>query len=248
MCAAGMTQMALAEREGFSEAKASMYVRAGNAITPQRIADAGLVPGDLAEIGIVKLGCIGAGPQDQLAARILAAVNASRRDDERAPAFEWKKGRKVEARATFRTTDLQSWSREERVEFIGTVGPLLAEARRLEGIEDPSVGEARLRLEKAHRIALNEAREDRTEQVLRLMELNAKLLLALNDRREAQAEFAGAQAKGRRRLQRLRLPLQRALRWVGLASTVEGESSTIEDRSRERDAQIRIRFDGERAA
>ncbi len=128
MCAAGMTQAALAEREEFSEGKASMYVRTGNAITPERIAEAGLAPEDLAGLGIVKLSAIASGPEDPLPARILAAVRASSTKEQHAPAFEWREGRKGVVRATFRTTDVASWSRDERVEFIGTLGPLLTEA------------------------------------------------------------------------------------------------------------------------
>src|SRR5690606_34277929 len=48
MCAAGTSQAVLAEREGFSTGKASMYVRVGRTLTPERIAEAGAVPEDLA--------------------------------------------------------------------------------------------------------------------------------------------------------------------------------------------------------
>ena len=132
MCAAGMTQAALAEREGFSEGKASMYVRAGSAITPERIAEAGLVPEDLAGFGITKLVTVAAGPEGEVPARIAAAVQPSSTEEDRQPSFEWQEGRKGFARATFRVPEVTAWSREERVEFIERVGPLLATARSVE--------------------------------------------------------------------------------------------------------------------
>lgn len=246
MCAAGMTQAALAEREEFSEGKASMYVRTGNAITPERIAEAGLAPEDLAAVGIVKLATIASGPEGQLPARILAAVTASSTAEEPVPAFEWTQGRNGIGRATLRTSDVASWTQEERVEFIGTFGPLLAEARRLECLEDPAVAEACSRLEEAHRIALIEAREARTEQLLRLMELNTKLLLAFNGSHDNQPDVGPGTRLPRLRL--FRRPLHRVLRWFGAASIIEGKASLIEDSAGEQGPQIRIRFDGEQAA
>ena len=249
MCAAGMTQGALAEREGFSEGKASMYVRTGNAITPERIAASGLVPEDLANLGIVKLVAIASGPEDQVPARLLAAVEPSAKEEEPVPAFEWKKGRKGFARATFRTADVGNWSPEERIEFISRVGPLLAQARRVEGMEDPAVVEARSRLEEAHRIAIMEAREDRTEQVLRLMELNEKLLSALNRSQGCRSDGGRKREPlGNRLLRLFRLPFQRARRWLRPSSTIAGGASMIEGSGGNDHAQFQIRFDGEQAA
>ena len=249
MCAAGMTQAALAEREGFSEGKASMYVRAGSAITPDRIAEAGLVPEDLAGFGITKLVTVAAGPVGEVPARIAAAVQPSSTEEDRQPSFEWQQGKKGYARATFRVPEVTAWSREERIEFIERVGPLLAQARSVEKLEDSSVAEVRSWLEEAHRVALLEAREDRTEQVLRLMELNTKLLLIVNHSPGSQPEM-GRKPPGKRNwlLAFIRAPFQRARYWLRLGSMSEPGASMIEGSRRDNNPQIPIRFGAEEAA
>ena len=246
MCAAGMTQAALAEQGGFSEAKASMYVRAGHTITPERIAEAGLVPEDLAGFGIVKLAAL-ASPQGQVADKIRAAVGQPSARPERSAAFEWQEGRNGIIRATFRTTDVAKWSPGERLEFIRSVGPLLAQARRVEGQEDPAVANVRAHLEAAHRIALIEVRAEWSDQVHKLTELNTKLLLELGARRERKREDRGAE-KGERTLNRFRQTLRRALRRFGLTSIIRGRSSIIEDRrDPEAEPQLPTRVDSDQA-
>jgi ParB/RepB/Spo0J family partition protein len=250
MCAAGMTQVALARREEFSEAKASMYVRTGGAITPARIAEAGLVPEDLAGFGITRLFTIAEGPDDELAARIAAAVEPpSTEGKELEPSFVWKEGKKGGALASLRTVDVEAWSREDRLHFIDCFGPLVAKVRSQEGLDDPVVAEVRSRLEEAHRLTIIQVREDRIGQEMRLRQMNTELLLALNSRREGQSyPVHTPEKRGLPLLRRLRVPFQQTLRWLRGASTVEGGASMVEHARREGDAQIRIRFDGEQAA
>jgi ParB/RepB/Spo0J family partition protein len=248
MKAVGMTQTALAAREGSSTGKASMYVRVGNAITAERIAEAGLMPEDLAALGITKLEAITHGPEDELNTRIAAAVLPAASEHKRASAFEWKEGRGGIARATFRGADVSTWSPEERVAFIESIGPILAQARSVQGLEDPAVVEARSRMEAAHRTTLIEAREERLAQVLRLTELNEKLVLALNGVHARQPVVRREDAGAGRIRQLLGVPLQRALRWFSEGSRIEGGASIVEEPAWKGDPQIRIRFEEEQAA
>lgn len=205
------------------------------------------MPEDLAGFGITKLVTVAAGPEGEVPARIAAAVQPSSAEEDRQPSFEWQEGRKGFARATFRVPEVTAWSREERIQFIEYVGPLLASARSVEQLEDPSLTEVRSRLEEAHRVSLLEAREDRTEQVLRLIECNTKLLLALNGRQQDRPEARG-EPKRSRLLRLLRRRLHGVQRWIHASPMVEGGASVIEDSNGERDPQIRIRFNGEQAA
>lgn len=249
MKAAGMTQQAIRARTGWSVGKVSSYVRVGDVLTAERIAEAGLVPADLAPVGITKLEAITKGPEDELNARIAAAVGPPATDGQRAPAFEWKKGRGGIRHATFRGTDVANWTPDERGAFVETIGPILAQARRVEGLEDPATAEVRAQLEEAHRLALIKVREERVEQVLRLTDMNEKLVRTLAAKHADEALVGRTQeANPLPLVQRLGASLHRAIDWLRGGSTIERGVSIVEGSPRKKEAQIRIQFDGEEAA
>lgn len=247
LCAGGMTQAAVACLKGVSEGKASMYVRVGNALTPERIANARVALEDMAGLGITKLAGIASGPEQEISQRIAAAVQRSPGPSKPEPMFEWHKGRRGVTRAVFRGLDPASWSSEERLKASDRLGPILAEARRLEGSEDPTLAALRSQLEHVHREQLLKAREARSDQFLRLMELNSQLLVSLNQQRAEHVSppdvHRPRQGKVRGLLQSLRTHFAS---WRGrrLGSTIEGGASMVEGNQSLEDPQMRLRFDG----
>lgn len=241
MCAAGITQAALAEREGFSEAKASMYVRVGTAITPHSIASAGATPQALARLGITKLIGIATG-EGEVVDRIRAELDSYTQPTQDKNSFEWREGRRGIIQAIFRDTDVALWSSEERVVAIDRLRPIVTAALQAEGAEDPSIADLRAHLDEVHRRRLLEVREAANEQIVRLSELNTALLLELNRSRHLAGSDTGPAPTIPARIKRA---LRRCWeRRVPRPSMIEDDDSMVKGS----DAQIAFRFVDERAA
>jgi hypothetical protein len=249
MCAAGLTQAALAKRENISAAAASMYVRAGTAITPARIAEANLRPEELAAWGITKLLAVASGPEHEIAARIAAAGMPPTPTNTQEPCFEWHHGRSGITRATFRQmAEMASWSKAERVELISRLGPLIAEARIIEGIVDPAVSEALAHAEAAHRAELINIRELSNNEISRQLQLNATLLALLSTKRAGKLDSSHEATGFSAVMQSLQLRFEQVLRWRRKPSMIKDGASTVDDLAADSDTQIRFRFDSGKAA
>jgi ParB/RepB/Spo0J family partition protein len=169
LAASGMEQKEIARAYRCSAGKASMYVRVGAALPPDRFTNAGVSLENAATIAITRLSEIVEAPEDTREQLLLAAAAAAEPEQStspgRKPDFSYRIGPKGRWCATGASAEVASWDPAERSKLISTVGPLVDLAREADGVTSPR--EARLLglQEASHTLALLALREQHAAEV-----------------------------------------------------------------------------------
>lgn len=145
----GALQREIAEGEGVSTGKVSMYVNVGETLTPERIRAAGVDLPRAAAVGITHLSEIAKQPAERVSGllRVAAGVDEPEQSDENAPAnFAWRLSTSGTWRARGQGSELSDWSSAERRKLIDTMGPLVDTARTMEAIDSPREAHLRERI------------------------------------------------------------------------------------------------------
>jgi hypothetical protein len=245
MAADGMTQASIAEREKISPGKANMYVGVGRAVTADRVAANNLDLAEVANVPITKLKEIADLTEEELDSALRAAVlQEAVQDPTSRPDFSIRHGRHGGWRAHARHGDLKSWTSEDLLDLISTLGPIVAEARLLAGIPDPAVGMAVRDLMERQRHETLAIREGYAERLLHVTEQLAEATIALQ-RARADVRVMGSVPAGPARTligwwcRVSGIPRRVRRAWDGVRSMFERTRSSIEPEPE----QMAIQFD-----
>ena len=212
-----LLQKAISGRENVSEAKVSMYVNIGRALTPERITATGIALSRAAELPITLLRKIAKLPDSEIDAALLTATASENRSGSTAQArssnFAVKTLRTGAWRVEARAADTADWSSEERRAAIESLAPVIADARVRERLEDPDLLALRTQLVEEHRCEVIALREAYLMRIESLSHEIAELSRALHHDRSKPRYglWSGSRAFFMPRLAALRTSLTRTL-------------------------------------